>query len=83
MFAEPSGKALVPCGKANIGGEINGTANLTQGLQIRQLGAVKRRARERAVDLASDRRLTRAVAVPILIKAENFCAPAPPAARNG
>jgi carbon monoxide dehydrogenase subunit G len=38
-FAEPSGKAIVPCGKANIGGEINWTANLTQGLQIRQLGA--------------------------------------------
>jgi hypothetical protein len=42
MFAEPSGKALVPCGKANIGGEINGTANLTHGLQIRQLGAAPR-----------------------------------------
>jgi hypothetical protein len=28
-FAEPSGKALVPCGKANNGGEFNWTANLT------------------------------------------------------
>jgi hypothetical protein len=31
-----SGKALVPCGKANIGGEFNWKANLTYGLQIRQ-----------------------------------------------